>query len=226
MEIEYWPWPSVGASGPRPRHPSETPKRRALIVEDPDGSLIDAAVRERAAVSAACLAAGLDVEVLAGPEANARHVLERLRGTEVFHFIGHGYFDWRDPRGSGLAMTDGNPLTARALGAGTDLRGCRLAMLSACETGLSDPGLRGDAFVGMSADLLEAGAGTVIAALWQVPNESTPRLVAALYDAVLGGRMTPARALRKAALAARDGSPDTPGLPAATWAAFAAYSRG
>ncbi len=74
-------------------------------------------------------------------------------------------------------------LTAREV-ARLDLRSTELVALSACETGLGENG-SADGAVGLSRSLLIAGAGSVVASLWQVPSLATNELFGDFYVAAL-----------------------------------------
>lgn len=77
-----------------------------------------------------------------------------------------------------------------------DLRQCRLAVLSACETGLGFPTFStGD--IGMTRALKLAGAGTVMVSLWEVDDETTALLMQQFYQQLAKG-LSPAKALEQA----------------------------
>ncbi|MCB9738328.1 MAG: CHAT domain-containing protein [Deltaproteobacteria bacterium] len=80
------------------------------------------------------------------------------------------------------AEADGT-LSAREV-ARLDLRAAELVALSACETGLGENG-SADGAVGLSRSLLVAGAGSVVASLWQVPSLATNELFKEFYSAAL-----------------------------------------
>src|SRR5207342_419624 len=56
----------------------------------------------------------------------------------------------------------------------------RLAVFSACETGRHER-LPGDEAMGLVRPFLGAGAGAVIATLWEVPDASTTELMSVFY---------------------------------------------
>ncbi|MDC3961467.1 CHAT domain-containing protein [Polyangium jinanense] len=88
---------------------------------------------------------------------------------------------------------------------GLDLRGTRLVVLSACETGVGEA-LRGEGVFGLRRALALAGAETQVMSLWQVDDEATSELMTAYYAglAVGGGR---SEALRAAQIAVREKHP-------------------
>ena len=62
-----------------------------------------------------------------------------------------------------------------------DLRACRLATLSACETGLGKP-QAGEHLIGLRRALRLAGARTTVTSLWKVQDEPAETLMTDFYD--------------------------------------------
>lgn len=112
---------------------------------------------------------------------------------------------------------DTGALTAQEVCA-MDLRGTRLVVLSACETGLGDHS-PGEGVLGLRWALRVAGARTVVTALWKVPDESTRELMVLFYRRLLAGDPAP-EALRTAQRTMRDS-----GLDIAVWGAFVLHGR-
>jgi CHAT domain-containing protein/tetratricopeptide (TPR) repeat protein len=81
---------------------------------------------------------------------------------------------------------------------GLDLTGTRLAILSACETGLGEIH-EGEGVYGLRRAFQEAGAQSVVSSLWEVSDAGTQTLMTALYKRLLAGK-TPHDALREAQL--------------------------
>jgi len=119
----------------------------------------------------------------------------------VLHFSTHGVTGWNNPLQSSLLLADG----ALTLGELLDqkLPGARLAVLSACETGV--PGTKlPDEVVGLPAGLMQAGAAGVVGSLWSVADVSTAMLMARFYELWRKDGLEPVEALRQAQIWLRD----------------------
>jgi CHAT domain-containing protein len=162
--------------------------------------------------------------VLGGPERGAGQlaasgaVLAALGSARIFHFAGHGAYNWQDPLDSALLccgkspghgrgsdpVAASDPLTLRSLLNGPSPERLRLVVLSACETGLTDIGQAADEYIGLPAGFLQAGAPAVVSSLWAVDDLSTALLMEEFYRRHLGEGQGIAQALRGAQLWLRD----------------------
>jgi CHAT domain-containing protein len=145
-----------------------------------------------------------DRTVLRHDNATIDAVKSGLAKAAIVHFSCHGTANFTEPLNSGLLMSDGL-LTLKdllALNLAQD-SGIRLAILSACETGL--PGLDNiDEVVSLPIGLMQAGVAGVISTLWSVDDASTMMLLTRFYDLWRKDGLEPAIALREAQIWLRD----------------------
>jgi CHAT domain-containing protein len=150
-------------------------------------------------------------EALTGVSASGRAFLTRSVDADVVHCACHGYFDARDPFGSGLLLSDGeqlpalptngetvNPfiLSARDIAAATI--DADLVYLSACVSGRHD--IRpGDEILGLVRALIRAGAASIIASLWPIAAwASTRQLMETFYTRWLVDGLPKAQSMQAA----------------------------
>jgi len=178
------------------------------------------------------------VEVISGAKATpAAYVSANPAGYEFIHFVSHATASRTSPLDSAILLSrpDSKQVTASAANAGDGAGtyrlyareivahplNARLVTISACD-GAGKRAYVGEGLVGLSWAFLRAGARQVVAALWEVSDDSTPALMDALYAGIAAGK-TPAEALREAKL----GLLHTKGKfrQPYYWAAFQIYSR-
>ncbi|MCR8723570.1 CHAT domain-containing tetratricopeptide repeat protein [Frigidibacter sp. ROC022] len=123
-----------------------------------------------------------------------------LRGKpEILHIASHFALQPGQEDDSFLLLGDGAHLTLATIRKERALRfrGVDLLTLSACQTARGGDGSELDGF-GATAQL--SGASAVMASLWPVADEATPRLMALFYRNMIEGGMDKAEALRQAQL--------------------------
>ena len=199
---------------------SYTPSARALIsarrqaphrqletlmaVDNPDGSLVFSEPEVKAALS------HFDDEKrrhLANDQATEDNVRQAMTAYDVLHFSTHGKADFEQPLQSGLLMANDDTLSLEEV---FKLRfdKARLAILSACETGLPSDLSMLDEVVSLPSGLLQAGVPGVIGSLWAVNDMSTAMLMAQFYEYWRVDGLSPQEALRQAQIWLRDSTTD------------------
>lgn len=180
---------------------------RPVVLADPGGDL------PWARVEATAVAEALGVrEVVAATAVTRDAVLAALRDADTVHFAGHARASLTDGLTAGLALADGEVLTAAEV---LPVRvGADLVVLSGCETGVSEQ-RPGDELLGLVRALLHGGARSLVTSQWRVADQSAQRLLTAFHH---HGRTLPrADALRQAMM-------DTAALPGRAhfyhWAGF------
>lgn len=149
-------------------------------------------------------------QVLRHTEATVDAVLKAIDRHSILHLSCHGTANFDTPLQSGLLMSNGlltlDDLLELNL-TDSPTNGLRLAILSACETGLS--GLNNlDEVVSLPVGLLQAGVAGVVASLWSVSDISTMMLLSRFYDVWRKDNLPPDQALRQAQQWLRDSTPE------------------
>jgi CHAT domain-containing protein len=121
----------------------------------------------------------------------------------ILHFATHAWADTEDPALAAVALShwdiDGRPvdglLYARDI---SRLQiDAHLVVLSACETALGRE-ILGESPMSIAQGFLRAGARSVVATLWKVPDTSTALLMREFYRQLLHERRPPQQALERA----------------------------
>jgi len=177
--------------------------RKFLVVADPvnlptlpDGKPLPplpASRREARAIAAS--APNGTIQVLEGPKALLQAVRDGSRSASVLHFATHAVIQSDRPMDSFLALANAERLTA---GAVYDLTlASPLVVLSACRSATG--AISADGVHGLTRAFFAAGAASVIASVWDVPDEPTSQLMAEFYKQLRSART--ADALRSAQIA-------------------------
>ena len=196
------------------------PFRSAVVVGDPDLSTdrvwlfpaLPGARKEALAVAKA-----FGTEAIVGPKATKSLVLKKASSSELLYFATHGIADEVDPlNGSFLALSapegvDGG-WTAKEIQF-SHLR-ARLAVLSACQTGLGQ--IHDAGIIGLARAFQIAGVPRVVMSLWSVRDEATAELMQAFVKHL--NSSVPAEALRQAMCEVKERRPDP-----AEWASFVLF---
>jgi CHAT domain-containing protein len=204
--------PDFGANGQSATRGSRT---AAVRLQDVYFSPLPGALEESRMVESIVKKA-MPTDLLTGPLAT-KSALYKIAGPAVLHLATHGFFleqvtqaeTTEDPMQAlahaGIALANANLVARKAAGseegiltaleaATLDLRGTRLVVLSACETGLGQIEI-GEGVHGMVRALNEAGALSVMATLWPIDDIGTREFMLAFYRRFAAGS-SPHDALR------------------------------
>jgi CHAT domain-containing protein len=119
-------------------------------------------------------------------QATQLNVVRTSRVGNYWHFAGHAKYVWQNPSLSHLSLANDETLPLYWVPMWMDLRATRLAVLSACETGMTPARDPAQEFAGLFTAFLTAGAPTVLASLWPVENVSTALMTHRFYQYHLG----------------------------------------
>jgi CHAT domain-containing protein len=143
--------------------------------------------------------------VLSEEAATEMALAHGLPGATHLHLACHGGFAPDEPLDSALYLASGDRLTLRGLLDGNlDLSSQQLAVLSACQTGITEFNRVPDEVIGLPAGFLQAGVPGVVATLWPVNDRSTAVLMTEFYKLLLIEQRDPATALARARVFLRD----------------------
>ncbi len=128
-------------------------------------------------------------ELLVGSAATAQRVAELLPSYPLVHFACHARWMPLEPLDSALILAGESSLTlGNLLRGGAGLKGTRLVVLSACESGAGQQINRfEEEYLGLPAGFIVAGARTVIGSLWPVPEAPTALLMTHMYERLMRG---------------------------------------
>lgn len=127
-----------------------------------------------------------------GDRATKQLFLAQRRHPAILHFATHAAVNKTDNQYSfiafspdGAASPDDYLLYAREI-ASLPLRGTRLVILSACETGSGDL-VKGEGVMSLSRAFAYAGCPNTVASFWQADDASTAYLVKRMHDLLASG---------------------------------------
>ena len=138
------------------------------------------------------------VDIAIADAADRAFLEQHVACATHLHFASHGEASLLEGGDAAVRLADG-PLPAAELAA---LR-CphlRLAVISACQSGMSDASQFPDEVVSVGAVMLAAGSAGAVASLWSVHSLATAILMTRFYDELFLHGLPPAEALRQAQL--------------------------
>lgn len=159
----------------------------------------------------------LGTDALIGDAATKETVVAKATDADLLYFATHGIASADDPLESGFLALSGTDAAQSRWSVRevqhANLR-ARLAVLSACQTGLGQVNSAG--IVGLARSFQLAGVRRVVMSLWNVSDAATADLMQAFVKQLK--TQVPAEALRQAMLEVRPRHPDP-----AHWASFVLF---
>lgn len=136
---------------------------------------------------------GRQAELLLRDDATEARIRDRIGRADIVHLAVHGLANETFPLDSALALASAPQASAGDNGL---LQGwevveqlqlrASLVVLSACDTAGTGEG-SGEGLLGLTRAFQVAGAPSVVASLWRVPDDTTPTLMHAFHRQVRGG---------------------------------------
>lgn len=186
---------------------------RVLLVADPTGDLpLARAEVARIEEILGSSRKGYHIEIFDGPEGDAQRFHEQVQQVERLHYAGHGLIaaGWE----SSLALAGRSRFTLNDIF--TLERVPKRVVLAGCQTGISSSKAPGASVTGLAQAFLAKGSLSVIAAVREVDDRTTSRLMELFYQA-LEHAPSDAEAFQEAQLQLRAED------PAADWSSFRVF---
>jgi CHAT domain-containing protein/tetratricopeptide (TPR) repeat protein len=198
--------------------------RAVLVIGDPDPAVPEFPKLTYAAAEVANVRRrfpGSETTVITGHEAQpGAYLTSQPERYSLIHIAAHAEANRRSPLDSAVILSPGArgfKLYARDV-MQAPLR-ADLVTISACRSS-GARAYAGEGLVGLARAFLQAGAGSVIAGLWDVSDRSTSEIMDRMYDQI-GAGMHPAESLREAKLSFIRSTQSKPYY----WGAFQIYTR-
>ena len=191
--ISYLPSIQVGIN--LLAHPTN-PENRLLSIENPDSVQTndDGTVTKFPPLTAAEAESELICHLY--PQTTRRHknqttlpqVTAQLNQPHnVLHFTGHGYYNFKQPLQSALALSQTDRLTLNEI-IKLDLSTYDLACLCACETAIAGNQTITTEYIGIVSAFLYAGVAKVVSTLWTVESVASAVLMVEFHHRRLTGK--------------------------------------
>lgn len=117
-----------------------------------------------------------------GSDANAANLMKYAPKAGILHLATHGFLDAKQPQNSYLLLAKSHLTMPDAMSLA--LKSNDLVVLSACESGMGGDGME---YLNMAYAFSYAGAPTVLATLWQIPDVPTTKLMEEFYRNLRAG---------------------------------------
>jgi CHAT domain-containing protein len=134
-----------------------------------------------------------------GAEATLKATTTALsQPNQLFHFTGHGNYNFNSPKHSALALTRQESLTVeRILQIPFPRDSYKIITLSACETALTGNQSITTEYVGLVSGFLRWGASYVLSTQWLVEEKSSAVVMIKFYHLLLVEKLAPPLAFAK-----------------------------
>ncbi|NER98274.1 MAG: CHAT domain-containing protein, partial [Symploca sp. SIO1B1] len=121
-------------------------------------------------------------------DATTKRVEDALENKHrIFHFAGHGNYNFAEPLNSELALAKDDKLTLREIYQ-KDLATYQLVSLSACETAITGNQTITTEYVGLVSGFLSKGVRQVVSTLWTVKSAATALVMIEFYHRWQAGK--------------------------------------
>lgn len=185
----------------------------SLVVGNPTGDLKGAEKEARSVAGKI----KVDPVLIMGEDADRSAVESKIDGARWIHLAAHGVLESANPYTSHLLLANGERLDMYSI-MGLPMQDTELVVLSACNSGR---GITGQEYTTLSWSFAHAGVPSVVATLWQIPDQATQKLMVDFYDALNSGqdRHQALSTAQKAMLSGKyKNKPEA-------WAGFVAFGR-
>lgn len=122
-----------------------------------------------------------------------------LERSSIIHFAAHGINNFEKPSLSAIFLYEPDSLSNGLLTA-SDIQKLhldhKLVVLSACETSLGHL-LKGEGMLGLTRAFMIAGASSVVAAMWNIYDQSTAEFMRIFYEKKVKEKMSNSKALQQ-----------------------------
>jgi tetratricopeptide (TPR) repeat protein len=105
----------------------------------------------------------------------------------IFHFTGHGAYNFDHPEESALFLSGTDRLTIKEISS-LQLSNYQLVCLSACETALTGNQTITDEYVGLVSGFLRSGVARVVSTLWTVQSQVSILVMVEFYRQLHNGK--------------------------------------
>ena len=121
-------------------------------------------------------------------DATQGHVKTKLQQPHsIFHFTGHGAYNFDHPEESALFLSGTDRLTIKEISS-LKLSNYQLVCLSACETALTGNQTITDEYVGLVSGFIRSGVARVVSTLWTVQSQASTLVMVEFYRQLHNGK--------------------------------------